>query len=171
MSAKTWDSYKETVDVVLTALRPKHVFEWGAGKSTKLFSAFESVETVDTVEHNTQWIDRVKGVFHRDKNYRKVYLIYEPNQSLYPMVTGRFDKYDLIFVDGLVRPECLAQAKNMLGKGGCVVLHDAEREAYQDVINTYPYRFIKDDGSTAVLIEEKAVADHLSLFFGETVHA
>ena len=143
-TAQTWDSYKEALMELLDKVKPKKVLEFGSGGSTKIFSDYESVETVDSVENCPIWADKVRGL-------PKVQVILQESDHLYPFAIGRFDKYDLIMVDGLQRPRCLEQSKDMLTDIGYIILHDAEREEYQESINSFEFIKFYDDGHTVVL--------------------
>lgn len=159
-TAETWDSYKQTLLLVLNNILPRRCLEWGSGKSTKTISDHPSVNTLESVEHNPEWIDRLKGTIND-----KVNLIYEPDQCLYFLVQGRYDKYDLIFIDGVSRETCIVKAKDMLEDDGVVILHDAERTQYQNSILSYTYRFWRDFGHTIVLTNSKNSADTLDNLF------
>lgn len=141
-TADTWDSYLPTLEGVINLLKPKRALEFGSGKSTLILSKY--LDTVDTVEHNVSWVKR-------NKLPDNVNMIFEPNEERYPLVTGRFNNYDLIFVDGIEREKCLVRAKEVLEFNGVVILHDAEREKYRDAINSYTYKIWEDRGHTVIL--------------------
>lgn len=159
-TADTWDSYEPTLLLVLNNLMPKRCFEWGAGKSTKTISDHPAVVTMESVEHNHGWVDRARVGLND-----KVNIIYEPNVDLYPLVQGRYDRYDLIFIDGVLRETCLEKAKEILSEEGVVILHDAERTGYQKNILEYRYRIWKDFGHTVVLTDSNIVYDELMSVF------
>ena len=130
--------------------------------STKTISEHPAVFSLDSVEHNPEWVDKVGG-----QNLRNVNLIYEPHCELYYLVGGRYDKYSLIFVDGILREKCLDKAKDMLEESGIVILHDAERTEYQQEVQKYRYRFWRDCGHTVVLTDNYDTAELLdTIFYG-----
>ena len=159
-TAETWDSYKPTLLLVLNNILPMRCLEWGVGMSTKTISDHPAVHSLESIEHNGEWVDKVK--FNVNS---KVNLIYEPNCELYYLAQGRYDKYDLIFVDGILREKCLIKAKDILEEGGIVILHDAERIEYQSGILSYTYRFWRDFGHTVVLTASREASDILSSIF------
>jgi predicted O-methyltransferase YrrM len=57
--------------------------------------------------------------------------------------------FDLMFVDGRLRVDCLGIAPFCLSEGGIVVLHDANRKAYHKAFQFYETVVIRDN--TAVL--------------------
>jgi hypothetical protein len=140
-SAETWDSYYSTIKKIHDNSKISRVLEWGSGKSTDTFSRW--AETVDSVEHNPAWV-----ILYPPKNVR---IIFEPSQQLYPLQTGRFDEYDLIFVDGICRPSCIKTASEIVTADGIVIVHDAERKEYQDSYRLFKHSIFTDDGHTVVL--------------------
>lgn len=156
-TARSWDSYKDTLIKVLKAFNPYCIFEYGPGESTKIMQEHPSVISIDTVEHNQAWGAKSKEAFNK-----KVFLQQEADEIKYPFVSGRVDKYDLIFIDGLKRIECLLLAKFRMPRNGIVILHDAERNAYIPAINTFEYKFFTDEGNTAVLTNDSKTAIKLS---------
>jgi len=161
-TASTWDSYRDTLIVVLETLNPVKCLEFGAGKSTKLISEYKSVKKLDSVENDYGWIEKVK----KNGINEKVKFIYEPNLDSYPFVSGRFDLYHLIFIDGAVREKCLLNVSDKLDKDGVVVLHDAERKEYAEAIDTYLKSIWTDGGHTVILTDNIKVADGLSDILG-----
>lgn len=149
-TARTWDSFKDTLYDVLDAIKPKSVFEYGPGTSTSIMALSHSIETLDSVEHNETWFNKWKWELPDNVN-----LIYQPNMEMYPETKGRLDKYDLIFVDGREREKCLYVSRDRLHIDGVVILHDAERPSYQEMINTFRYKFFTDGGHTVVLTDSK----------------
>ena len=156
-TARTWDSYKDTLIKILESFNPMSVLEYGPGESTKIIQLHPSVTLIDTIEHDDAWAARSKSNISP-----KVKLYRESDDLKYPYFSGRLDKYDLIFIDGLKRVECLMLAKFRLNKGGIVVLHDAEREEYKEAINTFALKFFEDEGHTAVLTNDQSVGIKIS---------
>jgi hypothetical protein len=59
--------------------------------------------------------------------------------------------FELVFVDGRARFDCLVTAKQLLAPGGVVVLHDAQRENYQPAWKLFSHVFYHTDDRTAVM--------------------
>lgn len=159
-TADTWDSYNETMVKVFDLFQPKRCLEWGIGTSTDTILGRNHVFTLDSVEHSPKWFNQYK-----DKRTNRFNLILEKNQYLYPLVSGRFSKYDFIFVDGILREQCLDNAYSL---GTIVMLHDAERRMYKDHINKYSNIFYTDGGHTVTMTNDKDVGQELKLLIGET---
>ena len=110
------------------------VLEWGSGYSTRYFPEFMQKEGIEytwkAIEHNPYWASVVAswGV----KNVSLTLADKDSKEYLEP--SGR---YDIIFVDGRNRSQCLKNAKKLLKKGGVVLLHDAQRKRYQEGMEGY----------------------------------
>ena len=115
------------------------VLEWGSGHSTKYFPKFLQKEGIEytwkAMEHHKGWYDYVKGF--GTENVEVVFADKDSKEYLEPE-----GKYDVIYVDGRNRVECLKHAKKILKKGGFVLLHDAQRERYEEGFEGYDWRFI-----------------------------
>jgi len=160
-TASTWDSFKDTLLRVLNILNPKTVFEYGPGVSTMMIASHPGVEIVDSVEHDPAWYEKYKWTM-----LDNVRITLQPILSVYPETEGRSDKYDLIFVDGREREKCLFVARGRLNAGGAIMLHDAERPSYQDMINSFKYKFWTDDGHTVTLTDNDMTAAMLEGIYG-----
>ncbi|HJO92915.1 MAG TPA: hypothetical protein QF753_05925 [Victivallales bacterium] len=57
------------------------------------------------------------------------------------------NEYDLIFIDGRARSQCLRHALSLIKVDGIVILHDAHREYYHDASKLYPYQMYLLDQS------------------------
>jgi len=149
--AKSIDSYKETLISVMELIKPRRIFEWGSGGSTLRMANHPTVLSVDSVEHDREWMEKLKDVLDQPK----IKVHYSPYPDIYPYVDGRYERYHLIFIDGREREECLREAKGRkLLEGGVVILHDAERERYQEPMRLFSYIILTDDGHTAVLTDD-----------------
>lgn len=156
-TARTWDSYRESLGRILNEFNIMSVLEYGPGESTKIFQSQSQVSLIDTIEHNEAWAEKGKYSL----GY-KVHITIESNENKYPYVIGRCDKYNLIFIDGIARQACLMLAPFRLKKDGIVVLHDAERSEYKEAIQSFEYKFPVDDGHTMVMTNNSDTAIKLS---------
>lgn len=140
---------------VLHAFNPVSVLEYGPGESTKTFQAHPSVKYIESIEHSLAWAE--KSRINLDV---KVNLIVEVAQHKYPYA-GRVVWYDLVFIDGIERPTCIALAKFRANPAGIVVLHDAERMDYKKSIDMWSFKFHADGGHTMFLTNDIKTADTL----------
>jgi len=141
-------------------LRPEmQIFEWGSGSSTLFFSNY--VAKITSVEHEAKWFDLVnetlsKSTKHRDIDYRLVEpkaLSQADDQDLhyrsgkagcdslcfkdYATAIRRFENnfFDLIFVDGRARVQCIEESIDKLKNGGYLVLDNSDYIRYEDSLS------------------------------------
>lgn len=153
MSAKSWDSYRDTLYIVLDCIKPRYIFEFGTGKSTDLFCSYPDVEKVISVEHDDAYAELIKTRFYANHT-----LLIEHDLDRYACAIQ--DAPDFIFVDGRHRVASLKSAK--LTKGAVVMLHDSDRDKYKEGIALFTYKIFTDDGSTVTMTDDKDKADKLS---------
>lgn len=154
-TAETWDSFKRPLQIVLKLLQPETAFEYGPGVSTDIISTYPSIISVESVEHDKVWYNK-----NSEKGNKKTTLYYQPDLSLYAETIdcGQHEKYDIIFIDGVVRQKCLFLSKDKVSDHGVVMLHDAERFEYKDAINFYKHKFFTDKGNTVVLTDNDIIS-------------
>lgn len=133
------------------------VFEYGSGGSTLFFS--KSVRAIYSVEHDESWYRYLLGYCENNNDYfsnidlRLVSPKENLDQSSVVSITERkydglsFDHYanvvldfpdeyfDLIIIDGRVRPQCLINAKQKLKSGGYLLFDNADRSHYQNELD------------------------------------
>jgi hypothetical protein len=162
MPAKSWDSFIPILYQVLDLIKPMAVIEWGPGKSTEILWNYPTVMKLVSVEHDPEFHKRLMGKYN--ENWR---LHLETNLDEYAQYKDIWYPYDLAFVDGRNRARCLLEArKGILKPEGVAVLHDADRERYQDAIREFRHFIFTDEGNTAVMTNSKQTAkkiDWLSL--------
>jgi len=127
-------SYLPVLRSVLETKRNPRVLEWGPGRSSIMFAEWSIGARILGIEHSAQWNARCFGIMERFDNFE---VSFQPI-SLRPGESGcyvtfpfhRPDVYDIIFVDGRLRCDCLAVARKVLAPHGIVLLHDAHRKNY-----------------------------------------
>lgn len=130
--------------------KPLHALEWGSGNSTIFFSPYLPLNSHwFAIEHNKEWSERVldmiseagkieislkqilpSGIYREgidDGDFSSF-----KNYILYPTTLGII--FDVIFVDGRARVECMKLGWKILSENGVMILHDAEREEYTEGI-------------------------------------
>ena len=106
----------------------------------------DSVEHIDSIEHSADYYN-----IHKVKRWDKVNLMHKNMQNDY-LKSGTFDKYDLIFVDGRNREQCLDYArKNKMHDKSVLILHDAARKQYLPEISKFPIQDWRDGTHTVIL--------------------
>jgi len=138
------------------------VLEYGGGGSTLFFSS--RAKELVTIEHNKEWfeglqremekISKIKWYgcfiepedaistenlsisnpdhyFSSDKNYtNKIFKKYASAIDQYPN-----EYFDVVLVDGRVRPSCLNHSLNKIKKNGLLILDNADRSYYLEQVN------------------------------------
>ena len=120
-----FSSYAPLLSKFISLIKPKRILEWGPGGSTAImFNMCPGAEII-TYEHRIEWfIPAVKKLARPN-----VYLRYATKEDYYdPGVHGKFD---LIFIDGWWRNECLLYALKVISDDGVVILHDCDRPRYE----------------------------------------
>jgi predicted O-methyltransferase YrrM len=130
------------------------VFEFGSGAST-VWLARRSAE-VHAVEHHPQWAERVHSLLATAKGVTAEVTMHVPQvpRSADPVLPSGSpsaaaldfeqyvavidevpgDPYDLVLVDGRARQESLRRAVRRVREDGLVLLDDAQRERYREVL-------------------------------------
>ena len=102
------------------------VFEYGCGASTSWLSA--RVKKLVSCEHNKEWYEKVKKQIPDN-----VTLIYKALDEGYSEVIKEYsNEFDIIFVDGRNRVECIKNSLGALKEDGIIILDDSFREEYNE---------------------------------------
>lgn len=156
MSYRPWMRQKE-IDLILAILKgtnPQNCLEWGSGFSSLYFPQYLSQEARWlALEHETTWGNTVKNLNKRknveirvvtpDKNSWQGDGNYEEFKSYIESPVG--NKYDLIIIDGRARMECVHKGKSLLSDKGVMILHDANRKKYREVVGSMEHSALFTD--------------------------
>lgn len=125
-----WLSYA-AIEWLDAMVRAHHtVFEYGCGQSTQWFAA--RCGRVVSVEHDLAWADRVRDTAPPSCEVR-----HRPIGNGYvEAIAEDATVYDIVVVDGRLRPEALALAPAHLRHDGLIVLDNADRPDYWDAIRS-----------------------------------
>lgn len=123
--------FRSELQKVLNLAKPNKIYEWGPGVSTKQFLATEAVEIV-SVEHDARW----SCPYIEDPKFSC--RLSKLQSSEYISIEG-FNSFDLYFVDGRRRRECIESIYQNAKDEAIVCLHDAQRERYNKAIRLFPY--------------------------------
>ena len=145
------------------------VFEYGGGGSTLFF--LERAKEVVTVEHNKEWFEILSSNISTNSKWKPLFIEPEPSTNFddkrfsdpdayfsteKDFVNKNFKKYasaidtyadgyfDVVLVDGRVRPSCMKHGIPKVKKGGYLILDNSDRPYYLEY-------FLKHD---AYLFEE-----------------
>lgn len=130
------------------------VFEYGCGASTIWLSA--RVKDLVSCEHNKEWYEKIK-----EQISSNVTLLYKNLDEGYSDTIKEYsDKFDIIFVDGLNRVNCIKNLLGALREDGIIILDDSFREEYDE-----GKQYLYDAGFRSIEITGPTPID---LNFGET---
>lgn len=133
---------------------PGSVLEWGPGRSTLMLAESLPSTEIFAIEHAPQWHERMVTLARK---YPSVTPIHEP-LIVQPAKSGKYitaplyldRKFDLIFIDGRMRTDCIAIARQVLNENGVVLVHDIiHRKGYHQAFRFFRSVVIVND--TAVL--------------------
>jgi hypothetical protein len=144
----------------LHALSPSRCLEWGSGGSTQsLLRHCDFVQQWISVEHDAAWFETVRSSI--DDRRLSLHHV-APDQPLPPGKHSEAEQnawnaraehepelmasyvgkprllgggaFDFVLVDGRARRFCIREGFDLLRAGGLLILHDAQRTDYHDVL-------------------------------------
>jgi hypothetical protein len=148
----------------LVALRPRVCLEWGSGGSTRaILEQCPFVRRFVSIEHQASWCEIVRQSVSdprlelhlieadhppaltpglAEKKAKVVISEWDMRAETEPELMASYVafprsmgiQFDFVLVDGRARRFCLEAGYQLLGPGGLLVLHDAQRTEYRDVI-------------------------------------
>jgi len=151
-------SYEHVLRTACRAINPKRVLEWGPGASTRMITEECPGAQILSMEHEKKWANR----FNQDPLpnvkivLRSVDLRGGTSQGyvtwpLYQYKMNDGKGYDLIFIDGRFRFDCLVIASQLLNSGGCVIIHDTHRKIYHPAFNLFKFCRNDKENRTAIM--------------------
>jgi len=157
-----WRSFEKLLGFTCQSKNPKEVLEWGPGRSTFVILNHALQANILSIEHHAKWYrlavrqfeksERVELV-HREIGVKGGVSVGYANYPLWrAMKAGSpVAKYDLVFVDGRHRFDCLVAAFYLVKDDGVVMLHDTWREIYMPAVELFPHVKVFDNVRTAVM--------------------
>jgi radical SAM superfamily enzyme YgiQ (UPF0313 family)/SAM-dependent methyltransferase/predicted SAM-dependent methyltransferase len=125
---------------------PVDVLEWRSGDSTTFFSGIVHPESSWlSIEHDRQWVQNVRQQIAAAPTCRVIVQFVAQNAPLKNLLDDgdatsfadycafpalRNKPFDVIFVDGRARVECMRRGWPLLKNDGVMILHDANRREY-----------------------------------------
>ena len=132
----------------LKTVHPQRIIEWGPGLSTELMLEHAPQASIVTIEHDESYL-----AIAAQKYVGRVRLIHERatnRHSNYATAAYAHAPYDLAFVDGRRRVECVLVALQCLSPGGLVIIHDWCRVHYRAPLHAIA-EVVETRANTAVL--------------------
>jgi len=129
-------SYEAQYRKIFTTLNISSVLEWGPGLNTEI--AIENGSRVFSKEHDGKWIPtNISSTLWSHG-------LYDVGTPDYIEVMS--GEWDLYFVDGRRRSECLESVFKCCKESALVCLHDAQRPRYHDALSLFKKVFYVDPG-------------------------
>jgi len=141
------------------AQRPRRCLEWGSGGSTRaLLADCDWIERYVSIEHNPRWFERVRRTvtdprleLHlllpdpatpAPRHWKRRIQAWDARAEQEPAILADYVgfpatlgvRFDFVLVDGRARRFCLRAGWELLAPGGVLLLHDAQRPEYRDVL-------------------------------------
>lgn len=127
-------SYIPYYTKVLDVYKPTKVLEWGPGVNTIM--ALNAGCEVWSIEHDKQYMP------YFEENHHQILADLDNNDYVkIPDI-----EYDLFFVDGRRRAECIKKVYEKASDKALCCIHDAQRARYRDAINLFKYQKFFDNG-------------------------
>jgi hypothetical protein len=126
-----WVTYP-FIHFIANRLQPSfNIFEFGSGNSTLYYG--KKVATIDSVENDLFWYDKIKGTM--PPNVTLFYCELQRGGDYCKYATSTQKNYDIIIVDGRDRVNCCKESIKALSPTGILVLDDTERVDYKEGID------------------------------------
>jgi len=169
-------TFAEILKTVCLERDPKEILEWGPGKSTYIMSECCPDAKILSIEHNAKYYQKILSNVkspnvdlkhiprpHQNTGNGFGYVCY-PVREMIKEQGEVNEKFDLIFVDGRSRCDCLTIAFLLIKEDGIVILHDSQRKRYQDGIDLFPFVFRDENrDQTAVMSKSQIEFSSFSL--------
>lgn len=158
-----WRSFDRVLSHLCRERSPRSVLEWGPGYSTEIILKHSSEAKILSVEHDPKYVRKMTRRFEGDDRVEIVHraLTMKAGKSTgyvnYPAWRSVKEhgevkrQYDLVFVDGRSRFDCLVTARQLAKEDGVVVLHDSHRKAYRPAVGLFPHVLDYDERRTIVM--------------------
>jgi len=143
---------RKSIELLSKMITPEfEAFEYGSGMSTVWLR--QRVKFLWSVEHNYLWWDRVWYNLDRLYLHQHGNLLLIQDLKQYPKAIETISRsFDIVFIDGRKRVQCIKAAKDKVKHGGYILLDDASRFRYKKVhkILREWERINKEDKRTAI---------------------
>lgn len=117
------------------------LFEYGCGASTLWFA--QRVKEVISCEHDRHWYEKIKQQI--PDNVQLFYIELNYGGDYAQKITDYTDQFDIVFIDGRDRTNCITNSIQALKPTGVIVFDNSDREKYSNDINHFmtSYNFRK----------------------------
>jgi predicted O-methyltransferase YrrM len=164
MKKSKFYSFESVLKKACQQVKPEKVLEWGTGHSTKIINDNSDAQIL-TIEHDLIYYKKALADFQEYPNIEVVHkaliMAGRGGQSTgyinYPIYKALKDNvedlriYDLIFVDGRSRFDCIITGRLLLKDTGILLVHDTHRKNYMPAVKSFPYYRNFTDVRTAAM--------------------
>lgn len=142
---------KEETDLILGYIqkyKPAKFLEYGIGWSTYHFSRFDFIKEYYGVEHNNDWIKNIYPHVGENVKFFHCPLFWGEYKYANPIciqnyvVKDEIAPFDMIFIDGDYRYQCMEYASTHLTQKGVCLVHDTARKDIHKFFNKFKYHKI-----------------------------
>ena len=121
--------------------------EYGCGTSTSWYA--QRVKYLTSIEHDKGWYDKVCK-YLQFKDIKNVNIKHMDICNGYIEAIDNMGKFDFISIDGRRRSDCIMHSHSHINVGGYLLLDNAERDQYQEVIESYLKGWKRSDFSNDI---------------------
>lgn len=114
-----WFTYSALQYLNQLDLQEKTIFEWGSGYSS-LYFARKSIQVI-SIEDNKEWYDKIiKKVSPPNR------LLLAKKENYVNLIKEQNKKFDVIIIDGSLRPDCIKIAPDFLNDSGIIIVDNSD---------------------------------------------
>lgn len=144
-----WINYNSIDHLKKFVNKNKIVLEYGSGASSVWFS--KRCKKLISIEHDELFYSKLKKI-KKKNNLKFKYFLTKPQNKIDKYNSKRIKnysfknyifkpnalgiKFDIIFIDGRSRIECLKNSLNLLKKRGVIVFDNSDRREYKNYLNS-----------------------------------
>jgi hypothetical protein len=111
--------------------REMDIFEYGCGNSTLWWAS--RVRSVISCEHNPAWYEQTRPLLPKNAELHHVALEYGGAYS--QMISRYSEKFDIVFIDGRDRVNCVRNSLTAIKPAGVVILDNSDVAEYAEGIS------------------------------------
>lgn len=123
-----WMTYSSISFIEPKLKKNMRIFEYGSGNSTLFYA--EKVNYVIGVEHNKEWVEKLRELIPDNVKIEHEILEYAGNYC--KKANSYVEKFDIIIIDGRDRVNCILESVHAISERGVIILDDSERIEYQE---------------------------------------
>lgn len=148
-----WINYNSINYLKKFVNKNKIVLEYGSGASSVWFS--KRCKKLISIEHDELFYSKLKKI-KKKNNLKFKYFLTKPQSKIDQYRSNRIKnysfknyifkpntlgiKFDIIFIDGRSRIECLKNSLNLIKKKGVIVFDNSDRNEYKNYLNSINFK-------------------------------